>query len=383
MYGNELAYKALPYVGRAAAGLVPYGQMAWDAAAAIPRLMGYGDYKVKKNTVLSGEVPAMHSLQDGVRITHREYVRDISTSVLFTNQSFTLNPGLSETFPWLSAIAQNFEEYEWKGVVVELKSISSDAIASSTNLAMGTIIMCAEYNVTQPAYINKAQMENSFFATSGKPSENLIMGIECDPAQNPLAVHYVRTGAVPSGQDPRLYDVCNVQVATVGSQAAYTVSEMWISYDVILRKPQLDSGLAFSAASAHIVTTTPSAASPMGTTRNAESDTIGLAFTATSVGFPIGSVGRFLVIWSAYGTSSPCVTPSVVASNGSILSTWDAQSSAQGGTLSPTSFKIITMSVVNIPDPNVVCTLSWSGGTYPSSPVGGDVVVTQLNGNYE
>jgi hypothetical protein len=31
----------------------------------------------------------------------------------FQNQSILLNPGLEASFPWLSQVAQNFEEYEF------------------------------------------------------------------------------------------------------------------------------------------------------------------------------------------------------------------------------------------------------------------------------
>lgn len=409
--GREAASAAWPYirdvvknaVGNAVVDAIPGGSIArsaWNAvkryrgagddsagAAAMDMVEGRGAYTIRKNTMLmdgAEQAPVMHSIADGVRIRHREYIQDIQTSTTFSNQTFVLNPGLSETFPWLSAIAQNFEQYEWMGVIVQLKSISSDAIASSTNLAMGTIIMAAEYNVAQPPYVNKQQMENSFFACSAKPSEDFRMPIECDPAENPLAVHYVRTGAVPSGQDPRMYDMCNLQVATVGSQAAYTVAELWISYDVILRKPQLDSGLALSSQTAHYSLVAPAVTtSYLGTSREQKFDSIGLTLSGTVVTFPLGCNGNYLVNYSARGASTASlVAPTLAVANCDYLTIYaDDTSQGSSTTGSPTSTLLFQSYWVNIPNPNLQATITFSGGTLPSSPTYGDLFVVQGNGS--
>lgn len=386
-YGYSAAEAAYPYVRDAVGAVVPYGGVMLDAAknaaaAGLRLIGGSGDYQVKSNTILAPDVPAMHSVADGVRIRHREYVRDISTSVSFSNLVLSLNPGLSETFPWLSGIAQNFEEYEWKGVVVELKSISSDAIASSTNLAMGTIITAAEYNVTQPAYTSKAQMENSFFAKSCKPSETLMMGVECDPAQSPLGIHYVRTGAVGAGQDPRLYDLCNVQVATVGSQAAYVVSELWITYDVVLRKPQLVVPQGLAVDSAHVLLDTPSVASPMGASRTELIDNIGVIMTAAAVVLPAGRSGRYLISYSVRGDSTAVSWPTVTLANCSYVNVYNNQTAAAVPVSGTTTTALSMEFVIEITDSQGQSSLTWAGGTLPANATYGDLIVTQVNGDF-
>nr|QKV51288.1 putative capsid protein [Crucivirus sp.] len=356
-----------------------------DPVGPIARVDGPGAYTIRKNSLMSGsQTPAMHSVEDGVRIRHREYVQDVKTATAFTNQTFVMNPGLAEVFPWLSAIAQNFEEYEWLGLMVHFKSTCSDAIASSTNLALGTMILAAEYNVNQAAYVNKQQMENSYFAMSSKPSCDMLMPVECDPKDNPLAVHYIRTGAVPSGQDARMYDMCNVQLASVGAQAAFNTGELWITYDVILRKPQLDSGLALAAASAHYSLVAPAVTTAyFGTSQVAKYDSIGLTVTGTAFSFPIGQAGVYLVSWSARGASTASlVAPTTTLTNCTALQIWANDAATSMNTLgSPTSTIVQLEFVISITDPNQLCTVTLSAGTLCGTPTYGDLIVTQINGN--
>lgn len=59
-------------------------------------------------------------------ISNREYVGDIfapSASGTFSVTPFPLNPGLEQSFPWLSQLAANYEEYEFIQLVFEFKSV--------------------------------------------------------------------------------------------------------------------------------------------------------------------------------------------------------------------------------------------------------------------
>jgi len=348
------------------------------------KISGLGAYKLQRNSLVSSsQVPFMHSSQDGVRIRHREFIQDISSSIAFSSTSIAMNPGMSETFPWLSAIAQNFEEYRFEGLAVEFKSTSADAL-NSTNTALGTIIMAAEYNSSQSAYINKQQMENSMWAMSAKPSECMIMPVECAPSLNPLSNQYIRLGDVASGQDIRLYDLCNVQIASVGSQAAAVVGELWVTYDVVLFKPQLDSGLALSAQSAHYQLTAPVVTTAyFGTARTESFDSIGLSFTGTVLTFPIGSQGRYQITYRVVGDSTALTAPTFTYANASEQKIWDANTVYGASNTGSTAVSFNRSTIIYIPDPTVIATLTLSVGTLPANPTAGDLFVNQLNNDID
>jgi len=204
---------------------------------------GFGDYKVSSNSLITSmdQLPSFKNLTAGTRVVHREYLFDVITSDTigaFKNESIPIQPALLASFPWLSASAENYQEYRINGLIYEFKSNSYDAL-SSTNTASGTVVMATDYNVLDPPFANKFEMEQTQFTTSGKPSISLMHPIECNRVETPTNVLYTRAGAVTSG-DARLYDWGNFQIATVGMQGASTnIGELWCTYDITLLKPKL------------------------------------------------------------------------------------------------------------------------------------------------
>jgi hypothetical protein len=195
---------------------------------------GLGDYSVASK----GTGPPMFNRNGAPVIEHREYLRDIQGSVDFTLTSFDLNPGQAKTFPWLANIASAFEEYRLLGCIFEFKSTSASAL-NSTNTALGSVIMATEYDVSDEPFYSKLGMENHQFATSSKPNLSMLHAIECAPAQTVVPQRWVRTGPVPSGADPKLYDWGRFSIATAGMQAVSTIGELWVTYRVQVLKPQL------------------------------------------------------------------------------------------------------------------------------------------------
>jgi len=203
-------------------------------------ITGIGDYHVESNTLLSGASPPV--LRNSGRtniIRHREYIQDVVGSSSFSLSSFPINPGSLQTFPWLQAIAQNYEQYVFHGLIFEFKSTSADAL-NSTNTALGTVIMSTEYNANNYSFANKQEMENHEFSTSCKPSCDMLHPIECSTSQTPTRVFYTRPVENANVADLRFVDMGNFQLATVGMQAVATIGELWCTYEVELLKPALN-----------------------------------------------------------------------------------------------------------------------------------------------
>jgi len=223
----------------------PAGLVGAEAGRLFRQVTGYGDYKVTGNSLLSSmdRLPTFVNKSYGSRILHREFLFDVVTSDAagqFKIQSVPIQPALLASFPWLSASAENYQEYQLNGAVYEFKSNSYDALGS-TNTASGTVIMATDYNALDLPFVNKFQMEQTQFTCSGKPSINLMHPIECAKIETPSNTLYTRSGPVTTG-DLRLYDWGNFQIATVGMQGtSVNVGELWITYDITLLKPKLTS----------------------------------------------------------------------------------------------------------------------------------------------
>lgn len=225
----------------------PGASLGRSLGSKLSRLIGTGDYMVAGDTAVnalikapshSGDVGASFaSNADIVRIRHREYINDITTGPVagaFALQSLPVNPALVQSFPYLANIAQNFEEYRFRGLVFEFVSSASPYLASS---AMGTLVVAMEYNPLAPVFTNKPQMENSDYAVSSRFDKNLMYGVECKQfTQNSYLTRY-------QAADPlTAYDSGLFQVATVpgsGFPVNSVVGELWVSYDVELMRPRV------------------------------------------------------------------------------------------------------------------------------------------------
>jgi hypothetical protein len=285
----------------------PAGAVLGKAAGSLlAKITGWGSYSVSQNTILAGAPPTFSGSDKGLRIAHREFITDIEGSTAFTLDAYNVNPGLSASFPFLSQIAANFEEYHFNGLVFEFKTTSGTAISSS-DAALGTVVMATNYDVADNLFVNKQQMESYEFATSCVPFQSCIHPVECAPNTDVLENLYMRTGAVASTDDLRFYDKGMFQIATVGQQSAYTLGELWVSYDVTLMKPRLiigNSNLLY----AHLRESSlasATAAAPFGTAGplvGPYSTITGISGSATT--FIIPNVGTYVITGFWYSVSA-------------------------------------------------------------------------------
>lgn len=243
--GRSLGKAAGNYLGGPIGGQV--GEAVGGLAHYIGKIFGSGDYVtnsegIKENSiVLSQQIPQFGGGASTTRIRHREYLGDVLTSSVagaFSITNYALNPGLANSLPWLSQVCgSTYQQYRINGMIFEFRSMSADAL-NSTNTALGSVIMCTDYDSKDSVFTSKQQMENTLFGVSCKPSSCMIHAIECARSQTAVSELYIRAGAVPNGADIRLYDLGRFSIATVGGQAAnVNLGELWVSYDVTLFKP--------------------------------------------------------------------------------------------------------------------------------------------------
>lgn len=235
-------------VGNAASG----GKAGSMLGAKLSRLIGTGDYAisdgVEENTLFSSGTSrgasanaTFASTTGGLRLKHREFLNDVYSGPLagvFSNVSFSVNPGLSTVFPFLSQIAANYEQYRFHGLVFEF--ISSTAPYGVTSL--GTYVMAMEYNAAAPAFTSKPQIENSDYALSARLDKCGMYGVECAAGQQAQEFLYVRA---PGQATPvNLTDLGLMQFVTVpgaGIAVNSALGELWVSYDIELVRPRISA----------------------------------------------------------------------------------------------------------------------------------------------
>jgi len=288
----------------------------YSAGAGISRYLGFGDYTVSQNSLVdksSNSIPMMHSVGTSVTVRHKEYLGEIttsSTSGAFKITSYPINPGVPQTFPWLSGIASGYTEYDFKGLVFHYQTTSGE-YSSSGNVALGALMMATKYRSTDSPFTNKLSMLNEFFSTSAKVSDSVAHAVECAPNQTVLGSRYIRTSPADIVGDEKFYDLGEFNVATIGvNGTSVNVGELWVTYEVVLRKPRLTP---FSSVyTAHYIGASVTNVLPYGSGGlTKQYDSIGLTINqaARTITFPSTIFGRFFVL-CAYDNST------AVTSNG-------------------------------------------------------------------
>jgi len=128
-----------------------------------------------------------------------------------------------------------------------------------------------------------------------------------------LALHelYIRsTASLPANADKRMYDMGTLNIAVGGQASSTIIGELWVTYEIELKKPLVDSNV-ISSGSLYTDYNNPSpvVANMFGTATTATGNLV-LMVSANTITFPVGTFGTFFITCSAVGS------PSVFVLNG-------------------------------------------------------------------
>lgn len=386
-------------------------------------MSGMGEYHLRSRD--GGAMPKPRiSKRSGLEkgemvICHSEYLGELLSGTAnpsaFTSQNYGINAGNPGTFPWLSTIANSFQNYKFKKLIFEFRPLCPDAVtgASGNLVSMGSVILATQYDSVIGPFLNKAQMENSDYGESCKPSEHVMHAVECNPKYNPLGEYYVSaevgfqtTNATGSSTtDIRFQNMGIFQIASVGQPtaggSAIDLGEIWVHYEVELLKPTtlgpLDAiqSAHYDCSGTFVITGSPGTAW-FGTSQVGSSDNqLPLAFpTNSSFAFPLAiTQGKYLCVYNVAGfsgavTTTQSVTPTVA--NGSLVQAFvgsgggafDNSAVAVGSVITAQTtqnFTICFIVQVNAPG-NALCTVTMpASGFTAATATRADLIVTPYN----
>jgi hypothetical protein len=309
--------KFLRQAGGAIGNVFGNRSLGENAGGLVSRIFGQGAYKMGGGN-LSSMPPSFAPLGQAFRVAHREYLSDIFSTTGFGSTTYYINPGLRDTFPWLSSVAANFEQYCLKGFVVYLKTNSATAV-SSTNTALGVWGAVTQYEVTDPDFTYKQECENYMGCSTCIPCESVLHMVECKRSSNVMGNLYVRSGEIPD--DIKFYDHAKFQLFTQGMQeAGVNLGELWISYDVEFSKPRLPNTSASPFSDSYSLTTNVNYLQPLGTELIlGDGDIKTHIDDPNAIQFPANApVGLYLVSLTWQGTTTATVVHPTYIPGGSL-----------------------------------------------------------------
>jgi hypothetical protein len=248
-YGAD-ALTAMAYIDPE---LAPFAAGAQGASAYMGRGM-YNPVKHGVNDLIRGgrsSVPTMMSVPDetgSLVVSHMERVADIIAPAddKFHVQSFTVQAGLEETFPWLHQLAGCYEEYEVLQCVFEYKG--HDIVGTTTGLDLqGQVIAATKYNVKSKSFTDRHEMQAYPHATSCSMNGTLASGVEAAPGKIAAGdTHrYIRTGGLSTTDDSTDFDHARFELAlnnTPSDLYNKEVGQLFVQYMVKLSKPKIHAG---------------------------------------------------------------------------------------------------------------------------------------------
>nr|QKV51208.1 putative capsid protein [Crucivirus sp.] len=366
--------------------------------AALSSIFGHGDYEatnapaIKNNNIVlsnSAQAPQFGSGKVACKFVHREYLGDVfssSSANTFKIDSYAINPGNSDTFPWLSGVVgAKFQQYRINGMAFEFRSMSSDAL-NSTNTALGSVIMSTDYDSADATFASKQQMENTEYGVSCKPSSNMMHGIECERFQTPISELFIRAFDVPSGKDIRLYDLGRFSIASVGCQGtSVNLGELWVAYDIDCFKAiEQPPGYLIPFSQYALVGTLPASA-PLGTSQSQlltqAANEINMTFTANKMSWPssidVGSVWHVQINWLR--GSSALTAPTITSGNGMFINSNTIWKTTTGTTC--TDIRVdIDVQYQGGASPGALPYLNIANFTHAGANVQSDLYISQMSG---
>lgn len=182
--------------------------------------------------------------EDCIVVSHSEYVMDIYAPPKDSTTGtvkLPLNAGQAKTFPMLSQIAANFEDFQIVQLGFTYKPSLSDW--QTTNGQVGQVLIATNYNPEAPLWTTKQQLLAQTGSTSARTIDSTLHGVECDPSKHHNDGHYLtRTGPPRPDEDLNDYDHGWTQVTVVDTPAEaanITLGELHVSYTIKLSKPRI------------------------------------------------------------------------------------------------------------------------------------------------
>lgn len=245
-------------------------------------------------TTSVGRAPTIKASRDTCNIKHRELLSSVIGSANFTvANSFSMNPGLASSFPWLSIMAQGWEEYRFK-------SLRYCYMTRTGSTTPGSVMMAPDYDAADAPPATEQIASSYSQVVEDAPWKDICCVIKTANLQGTGKRHFVRSGPLADNLDVKTYDVGTLHLCTVDG-TVIPWGKLWVEYDIDFYIPALPSlgasslqGGSFSSGG------TVSLANPFGNAPDADPQNSGVLMDNGSL-FTFQSAGDYLMSFQAQG----------------------------------------------------------------------------------
>lgn len=186
------------------------------------------------STIRNGAGAKLVSNGNTTRVSHREFISDITAaSSGFATVNFAVNPGNATAFPWLSAIAANYESYTFKKLAYRYVPLCPTS-------TQGRITMALDYDARDSIPTSKAVLSQYQGAVATPVWQQGLYVAQPSNLVKFAKQRYVSGATIPANSDVKTYHVGQFIIATSNTPNASTqLGELWVEYDVEFQTPQI------------------------------------------------------------------------------------------------------------------------------------------------
>lgn len=236
-----------------------------------------------------------------VPVKHSEYLGEIQGSVGFNVHQYPINPGLALSFPWLSNIAAQYEEYRVKRLNYRFET-------EAPTSTKGSVVLVTDVDALDSAFQSKQQAMDYRGASRTAPWQRVVHNAQA-AARSPYGARFVRSGTVPTGGDLKTYDAGLFQLITQGMADTAIIGELYVDYEFEFISPKVNNVIGQNLLGADIRGGgTINVANPLG---SAPTQVDGSNITVNVNGQSLtleNFSGRVFVLYSATGTGITGIT---------------------------------------------------------------------------
>lgn len=175
------------------------------------------------------QFPGKYSQLESRRIQNSELIGTVNGSQTFNLTRYPVNPGMSQTFPWLSVQATQWQQYTFH-------NLSFRYITRTGTDARGSVIISPDYNPTELPPTTEQQASNTMDAVEDVIWKILVCRLT-KSAMFPFGPRkQIRNGAIAG--DLSVYDACRLFIITTECANTDAIGKLWVDYDVELFVPQ-------------------------------------------------------------------------------------------------------------------------------------------------
>lgn len=176
--------------------------------------------------------PRISSTGDTKIVTHRELVAVVAGTTNFTVFSAPINPGVYNTFPWLSTEALTYEMYRWEFLGFEYEPSSSTSNS-------GVVMMAIDFDAHDAVPESEQQFMNLCDAVEGPTWGAISYVTSRINFDRQFPNKFVRVNDSVPNTDIHSYDVGNFMYATLGQTVTTNIGRIFANYRCAFMIPNL------------------------------------------------------------------------------------------------------------------------------------------------